>query len=141
MHFHYRTYMATPSTKTRAPEVMKFTIVVDPSLVIITTLHIFIFSDFQRKLHFQYMTYMATPQHKDPCPGGHEIYNFGGPFFGHHYCTLSLSVLCLRVEKRIFFLRNNVFSLYNLYGHTSLQEPLPRGHEMYKFWYTLPQSS
>ena len=23
------------------------------------------------------MTYFATPQHKKPCPGGHEIYNFG----------------------------------------------------------------
>ena len=31
------------------------------------------------------MTYMATPLHKNPYPGGHEIYNFGRPFLGHHY--------------------------------------------------------
>ena len=33
---------------------------------------------------------MATPQHKNPYPGGHEIYNFGRPFLGHHYYLLSL---------------------------------------------------
>ena len=37
-----------------------------------------------------YMTYMAPPQHKNPCPGGHEIYNFGRPFLGHFYYALSL---------------------------------------------------
>ena len=31
------------------------------------------------------MTYMATPEHKNPCPRGHEIYNFIRPFLGHHY--------------------------------------------------------
>ena len=36
------------------------------------------------------MTYMATPQHKNPCPGSHEIYKFGRPFFGHDCYTLSL---------------------------------------------------
>ena len=44
----------------------------------------------------------TTPQHKNPCPGGHEIYSFGGPFLGHHNNILSLSVLCLEVEKTIF---------------------------------------
>ena len=48
------------------------------------------------------MTYMATPLHKNPCQGGQEIYNFGGPFRGHHNCILSLSNLCLGVEKNIF---------------------------------------
>ena len=45
------------------------------------------------------MTYLATPQHDIPCPGSHEIYNFGGPFLGQHYYPLSLSDLCLGVEK------------------------------------------
>ena len=48
------------------------------------------------------MTYMAMPWHKNPCPGGHEIYNFGRPFLGLHYYILSLSDLCLGVEKKIF---------------------------------------
>ena len=29
----------------------------------------------------------------------HEIYNFGTPFLGNHYYTLSLFDLCLGVEK------------------------------------------
>ena len=31
------------------------------------------------------------------------------------------------------FKRNNAFSLYDLYGHTLAQEPLPQGHERYNF--------
>ena len=45
---------------------------------------------------------MDTPQHKNPCPGGHEICNFGIPFLGDHNYILSLPVLCLGVQKRIF---------------------------------------
>ena len=46
---------------------------------------------------------MTTPQDKNPCPaGGHEIYNFGRPFFGYHYSVLILSEPCLEVEKKIF---------------------------------------
>ena len=52
----------------------------------------------------------------------YEIYNFGRPFLDLHYYTLSLSCLCLGVEKK------NAFSLYDLYGHTLIaQEPLPQG--------------
>ena len=31
-------------------------------------------------IHGHYTTYMATTQQNKPCPGGHEIYDFGGPF-------------------------------------------------------------
>ena len=49
------------------------------------------------------MTYMAMPEHKKPCPEGHEIYNFGTPFLGHHInYKLGLSNLCMGVEKKIF---------------------------------------
>ena len=37
-----------------------------------------------------------------PSPGGHESYNFGRPFLGHHYYILSLSDLYLGVEKNVF---------------------------------------
>ena len=47
------------------------------------------------------MTYMATPLQKNPCPGGHKIYDFGIPFPGHHYYTLGLSDQCQVVEKKI----------------------------------------
>ena len=38
----------------------------------------------------------------EPLPRGHEIYNFGRPFLGHHYYIISLSDLCLGAEKKIF---------------------------------------
>ena len=44
---------------------------------------------------------MATPLHKNPCPGGHEIYNFGlDP--SSVIITIHFSALCLGVEKNIF---------------------------------------
>ena len=52
-------------------------------------------------MHFHSMTYMATPEHKNPCPWGHEIYNFGRPFLGHNNYIFGLSDQCLRVEKKI----------------------------------------
>ena len=39
---------------------------------------------------------------QDPCPEDNKIYNIGGPFLGHHYCILSLSDLCPRIEKKNF---------------------------------------
>ena len=36
-----------------------------------------------------------------PLPRGHEIYNFGKPFLGHHYFILSLPHLFPWVEKKI----------------------------------------
>ena len=50
-------------------------------------------------IHFHYVNYLATPLYKNPCTGGHEIYNFGGQFLGNHYFIHSLSDVCLGVEK------------------------------------------
>ena len=94
--------MARPSTKTPVPEVMKFTIVVDPSLVIITTLHIFSLSDFQRNNAFSLFDLYGKIWKNNPCPEGHEFYSFGRPFLGHQYYIFSLSDLCSRVEKKLF---------------------------------------
>ena len=76
------------------------------------------------------MTYMATPQHKNPCPGGHEIYNFGRPFLGYHYYILGLSDQCLGVEKKIF---QEIHQFYIFYPKIT---PPPfgwGGHEIYNF--------
>ena len=67
------------------------------------------------------MTSLATPKHKNPCPGGHDIYNLGRPFLSHYFYKLTLSGLCLGVEK------NNAFSLNELNGQVLAQEPLPHG--------------
>ena len=70
--------------------------------------------------------------HKNPCPGGHEIYNFGRPFFCHHYNTLSLSDLCLGVKEKIF--KEIMHFHYMTYMATPMyKNPCPGGHEIYNF--------
>ena len=64
---------------------------------------------------------MATPLHKNPCPGGHESYNFGGPVLSHHYYILNLSDPYPSVDKKRR--RNIAFSL-TVYGHAPAQEPV-----------------
>ena len=44
---------------------------------------------------------MATTYPKNPCPGGHESYNFGRPYLSHKYYILSLSDLCMGVKMKI----------------------------------------
>ena len=40
---------------------------------------------------------------KNPCPRGHEIYNFVRPFHSHHtYICLLCLFYCLGEEKKIF---------------------------------------
>ena len=60
--------MATPSTKIPTPEVMKIRIIVDPSLVIIATLHIFSLSDFQRNNAFSLFDLYGKNMEKQPLP-------------------------------------------------------------------------
>ena len=69
------------------------------------------------------MIYMTMPKHMNPCPWIHEIYILSRLFNGHLYNILSLSKLCLGLEK--IFKRNIEFSINNFYGHAP--EPLPRG--------------
>ena len=69
------------------------------------------------------MTYMATPYHK--IHRGHEIYNFGRPFLGHHYFILSLSDLCLGVERKFYI------TIYLVYLILVLEE---RIHKFYTFY-------
>ena len=62
---------------------MKFTMLVDSSFVIITLLSVCLtWPGVAKKIlkeimHFHRMTFIAMPQDKNPCPGGHEIYNVG----------------------------------------------------------------
>ena len=64
-------------------------------------------------MHFHYITFMTTPLHKNPCPEGHEIYNFGRHFFGHHNYTLCLFTvnftecdLMLRITTLLVFFKS-----------------------------------
>ena len=86
---------------------MKFIIWVDPSLVIITIylvclIHAWEYRRFLRNNAFSLYDLYGHTIAKNPCPGGHEIYNLGRPFHGHYYYTLSLSETCPWAEKKIF---------------------------------------
>ena len=73
---------------------------------------------------------MATPLRKNPSPRGHGSYNFGRPFLGHHYYILSLSNLCLGVEKKIF--KEKMHFHYMTYMATPYHKnPCPGSPEIY----------
>ena len=63
-----------------------------------------------------------------PAPGVMKFKNFGRPFLGHHYYILSLSVLCLGVEKKIFKKYIN-FTLF----YPQITSPWGGGYEIYTF--------
>ena len=58
--------------------------------------------DFKRNNVFSLCNLYDHTLVQEPCPGGHEIYNFGRPLPGHHYSILSISEPFPRVEKKIF---------------------------------------
>ena len=64
-------------------------------------------------MHFYSMTYMATPQHKNPCPRGHEIYNFGRPFVCHHFYILVFQINAWEQRRRFLKIYSN-FTLFTL---------------------------
>ena len=59
----------------------------------------------------------------EPCPRGHDIYNFGRPFFCHHHYILSLYGPCTRVEKKILKETLNLKDYFD--GHGLAQDPFP----------------
>ena len=88
--------------------VLKFAILVDPSLVItIIYLVCLIYSvGVEKKIlkknnAFSLYDLYGHALAQEPLPRGHEIYNFGRPFLCHYNYILSLSDLCLGVEKKI----------------------------------------
>ena len=80
-------------------------------------------------LHFHYM---CMPLYKNLFHGGHEIYNFGRPFHGHHYniliCLIHTPVFKRTGEEKC------IFSIYDLYGYTFTLGPLPRGSWNLQIW-------
>ena len=52
-------------------------------------------------MHFLLYDLYGHDLAQEPLPRGHEIYIYGGLFFGHNYYILSSSDLCLGVEKTI----------------------------------------
>ena len=80
--------------------------------------------DFKRNNAISLYDLYDHAPHKNPCPRGHEIYNFGRPFNGHHYYILGLSDLYLGIKK---ICKEIMHFHYVTYNHSLAQEPLPRG--------------
>ena len=55
---------------------------------------------------------MATSHHRNPCPRGHEIYNFGRGFLAHHYYIFSLYARCTGVKSKIFLKIQQFYTFY-----------------------------
>ena len=75
--------MATPCTRTPAPEGMKFTILVDPSFVIITIHLVCLNHALKQRRRFikKYISFTLFTRKLHPLGvGGHEIYNFWSPY-------------------------------------------------------------
>ena len=73
---------------------------------------------FKEIMHFRYMKDGHATAKKSPAPGDHEIYNYGRPFLGHNYYTLSLYGPCPGVEKKI------LKKIHKFYTFTSKLPPL-----------------
>ena len=65
-------------------------------------------------MHFSLYDLYGHALAQEPRPQGHEIYNFGRSFLGHHYHILSLPYSCSRVGKKIVkeILTKTHFALY-----------------------------
>ena len=57
--------------------------------------------DSSRNNAFSLYDLFAHAQAQESLPCGSLIYNFGGPFLDHYYCTLIFSGLCPGVEMKI----------------------------------------
>ena len=88
-------------------------------------------------MHFHHMTYMTTPQHKNPCPRGHEIYNFGRPFLGHHYYILGLSNLCLGVEQKMLKEKMHFHNMTYMWPRPCTRTPAPEIQQFYSFYHKI----
>ena len=80
------------------------------------------------------MTYMATPQHKNPWPGGHEIYNFGKPFFGYHLLHTWFVWSMPGSKEDNFFKKYSNFTLFT----PKLPPFTVRDHKIYNFVSSYP---
>ena len=138
MQFHYLTYMIMSlSTRTCAPGVIKFTILVNPPYPSL----LYTLSDlclgvekkiFKEIMHFHYMAYVSMPKHKNPCPRGKFFTILVNPSFNYYI----YSVCLINANEQ----RRNVLKKY-----TSIFQFLPqilflwsRGHENLQFFVSLP---
>ena len=123
-------------TLAQDPRVMKFTILVNPSLLIITIYRysvclIIVWKKrrFLKELNAfsQYDFYGYALLAQEPLPWGLWNLKFGRPIHSHHYYILSLSDSCPGVEKKIF---KDLHIFYTL--SPKINTPWGGHHEIYK---------
>ena len=133
MHFHYITYMALHNNPFPGDHEMynffrpflghhNYTLSLSVLRLVVKK------QNFKEIMHFHNITYMATPLHKNPCPGGHKIYNFGKflncvnvfslfryyPHFAFDFCTIYIICHSLKTKTRTSFSKIVAsFALFN----------------------------
>ena len=135
MHFHYRTYMAMAQDKNPAPWVMKITILVDPSLVIITEYLVCLINAWEqrrkilkKRMQFHYMTLWPRPCTRTPAP---EVMKFT-ILVDLSFVIISTYLVCLIYaweQRRRFLKKYSNFTLFT----PKLPPLLMGGHEIYNF--------
>ena len=129
------------STRTPVRGVTKFTILVDPSVVLLSIYLVYLIHApeerrFLKNYFFFLYDWNATPLHKNPGPRDHAIYNIGRSILSHYFCVIVLSDICPGVDTEEFFFKIMHFH-YMTCGHAPAQEPLSGRSWNLQFWYTL----
>ena len=138
MHVQYNDLIIWPllCIRTPAPCLMKFAILVGPSMVIymLNLSDPWFSEDKKRRVIIYIYIYSAFSLYghdptQEPLPQG--SWNFGKPFSSHHFHILTLSDQCLRVEKKIC--KEMMHFKHKICMATPLHKNPTKGHEMYKF--------
>ena len=122
------------SIRTPAPEVMKFTILVDSSFVMPQYRQ-----EKEKKCYIFIIWPCPSTTLRIPAPGVMKIFvNFLSwnlkilvDSFCHHNFILSLSDLCLGVKK--ILKEKYIFTICHIWPRPSIKNPWPRGHGIYNF--------
>ena len=112
MYFFFNIYLIWPRPSTRIPAtgVMKFTTLIEPSLVIINMHFICLRHALQNREEFLkrnnvfvLYNFYGLALAQESLPRGQEIYDFYRPFIGYHCNKLRLLNHAAELKENIFF--------------------------------------
>lgn len=95
--------MATPKHRNSTPRGMKLQLCQLLPCSVLHVLHVYTLSaciwPHRNNAFTEYDQHGHALANKNPCPGDHEIYNFGKTFLGHHNYTLNFLIYAYAVAQ------------------------------------------